>query len=55
MSKNPMTKREAENIVAEMRRETSKSGMMRLLSAALVIGNLSDDARAVYQAALETL
>lgn len=52
--KAPMTADEARENVAAMLAETKPAPMRRLLSLALgPLGNLSDEARSVYQAALE--
>lgn len=48
----PMTADEAREIIATMRRETQPKAMRRLIKLALQIGNLSDEAKAVYRAAL---
>ena len=52
--KAPMTADEARENVAAMMAETKPAARRRLLSLALgPLGNLSDEARAVYLAALE--
>ena len=52
-TKAPMTAQEAEENIAAMQAETPPSAMRRLISIALgPLGNLSDEARAVYAAAL---
>lgn len=48
----PMTATEAREIIATMRRETQPKAMRRLIEIALKMGNLSDEAKAVYRAAL---
>lgn len=55
-NKPPMTREEAQENVAEMMRHTPRDAMRRLLQLALgPLGNLSDDARDVYRAALAKL
>jgi len=55
MTRNPMTASEARENVAAMLKETPANARKRLLQIALgPLGNLSDEARAVYQAALST-
>jgi hypothetical protein len=50
----PMTAQEARDNLAAMMRVTKKPARMRLLEVALSpLGNLSDEARAVYGAALD--
>jgi hypothetical protein len=50
--KPPMTKQEAIKIIAIMRKETPANAMRKIIEIALgPHGNLSDEARAVYQAA----
>lgn len=49
----PMTADEATSIVAEMMRYTSKQSRRKLWETAIRIGNLTDEAKAVYRAALE--
>lgn len=52
--KKPMTASEARENVAAMFRETPANARNRLLQVALgPLGNLSDEARAVYQDALK--
>ena len=49
----PMTAAEAREIVAELKRRTSVQSQKKMLHHALgPIGNLSDDARAIYAARL---
>jgi len=49
----PMTADEARNNVAAMQADTNPKAMRRVLQLALgPIGNLTDDARAIYAAAL---
>lgn len=50
--KPPMTADEAREIVAEMFRVTSKRARISMWKTAIRIGNLSDEARDVYRAAL---
>lgn len=51
--RQPMTADEARENVATMRRETEPRAMRRLLTVALgPLGNITDEARAVYAAAL---
>jgi hypothetical protein len=53
MTRHPMTADQARCNVAEMISKTPASARKRLLQIALgPLGNLSDEARAVYQAAL---
>jgi hypothetical protein len=53
MIRNQMTASEARENVAEMTSKTPANARKRLLQIALgPLGNLSDEARAVYQAAL---
>jgi hypothetical protein len=47
-----MTADEATSIVAEMMRDTSMRSRRKLLETAIRIGNLTDEAKAVYRAAL---
>ena len=55
MIRHQMTASEARENVAAMLRDTPANARKRLLQVALgPLGNLSDDARAVYQAALNT-
>ena len=50
----PMTGADAMANLAEMRVDTSKKAMRRLLQVAIgPLGNLTDDARAVYTAELD--
>ena len=51
-SKPPMTAAEARDIVAEMQRETPENARRKLWATAIRIGNLSEEARDVYRAAL---
>ena len=52
-TRNPMTRAEAEQNIAAMLAKTPRNAMRALLRHALgPIGNLSDDAREVYRAAL---
>lgn len=48
----PMTAAEAADIVATMRRETSKPARVRMMRLGLKLGDLSDAAKDVYRAAL---
>jgi len=51
-----MTAAEAQEIVAEMKRRTSVKSQKQMLRHALgPIGNLSDDARAIYAARLSEM
>jgi hypothetical protein len=53
MTRHPMTADQARRNVAEMTSKTPANARKRLLQIALgPLGNLSDEARAVYQAAL---
>ncbi len=53
MTKKPMTKTEAVEIIATMKRETPVNAQKRLIEMAIGgFGNLSDDAKAVYSARL---
>ncbi len=53
MTRTPMTADQARRNVAEMTSKTPANARKRLLQIALgPLGNLSDEARAVYQAAL---
>ncbi len=53
MTRHPMTADQARRNVAEMTSKTPANARKRLLQVALgPLGNLSDEARAVYQAAL---
>ena len=55
-SRAPMTACEAHENVAEMKRKTSVKSQKQLLRHAIGgLGNLSDDARAVYAARLRQL
>ena len=47
-----MTADEARDVVAQMMRETPKPARARLIQTAIKIGNLTDEAKAVYRAAL---
>jgi polyhydroxyalkanoate synthesis regulator phasin len=47
-----MTAAQAREVVAEMMRDTPRPARERLIKTALKIGNLTDDAKAVYRAAL---
>ena len=51
-SKDQMTYVEAKNVIAEMMKETPKGARVRLINLALKVGNLSADARKVYQDAI---
>lgn len=48
----PMTAEEARKVLAEMMRDTAPPARKRLMQTALKIGNLTDEAKAVYRAAL---
>lgn len=48
-----MTGAEAEEIVAQMRRETPKPARVRLMQIALKMGRLSEEAKKVYTEALQ--
>ena len=51
--KTPMTAHEAEENIAAMRAETPTNAMKRLIKLALgPLGNLSDEAKAIYREAL---
>jgi len=50
--KPPMTAVEAQEIVAEMFRVTSKRARVSMWKTAIRVGNLSEEAREVYRAAL---
>ena len=51
--KPPMTTDEARENIAAMRAETPSNAMRRLITIALgPLGNLSDEARAIYREAL---
>lgn len=53
MTRNQMTASQARKNVAEMLKKTPANARKRMLQVALgPLGNLSDEARAVYQAAL---
>jgi hypothetical protein len=55
MTRHPMTADQARRNVAEMISKTPVNARKRLLQIALgPLGNLSDEARAVYQAALSS-
>jgi len=45
--------KEAKQIVAQMRRETSKPARVRLMQLALKIGRLGEDAKDVYREAIK--
>ena len=47
-----MTADEARNVVAEMMRDTHPDARNHLLRIAIKVGNLTDEAKAVYLAAL---
>ena len=47
-----MTAAEAHDVIDEMMRETPRLARERLIKTALRIGNLTDEAKAVYRAAL---
>ena len=49
-SKPPMTEAEARENIAQMRAHTKPDAMARLIGFALQLGNLTPEARAVYQA-----
>lgn len=52
--KPPMTADEARTIIAEMRADTPKNAMRAVIKIALgPVGNLTDEARAVYREALQ--
>ena len=51
-TKPPMTAEEAREIVATTQRETPDNARVRMLQTAIRIGNLSNEARDVYRAAL---
>ena len=48
----PMTEEQARKVLAEMMRDTAPPARKRLMQTALKIGNLTDEAKAVYRAAL---
>lgn len=48
-----MTRQQAEEIVAQMRRETPCNARVRLIKLALALGKLSKGAAEVYRAELE--
>ena len=48
----PMTAEKAREVVAIMQRETPKNARVKLMQIAIKMGNLSDDAKNVYRAAL---
>jgi hypothetical protein len=50
--KAPMTAAEAHEIVAEMFRVTSKRARVSMWKTAIRVGNLSNEAKSVYRAAL---
>jgi hypothetical protein len=52
----PMTAETAREVVAELQRKASRRAQIALLGHALgPLGNLSDDARAIYRAKLDEL
>jgi len=50
----PMTAKAAREVVAEMMRDTPAPARKRLIQTALQIGNLTEEAKTVYRAALTT-
>lgn len=53
-TREPMTAQEARDNIAAMLKETPAPAMQRLIRVALgPLGNLSEEARAVYRAALK--
>ena len=50
--KPPMTADTAREVVAEMMRDTPAPARKRLIQTALRIGNLTDEAKELYRAAL---
>ena len=48
----PMTEEQAREVVSEMMQHTAPPARKRLMQTALKIGNLTDEAKAVYRAAL---
>ena len=50
--KPAMTADEALEVIADMMRDTPAPARKRLINTALKIGNLTDEAKAVYRAAL---
>jgi polyhydroxyalkanoate synthesis regulator phasin len=48
----PMTEEQAREVVTEMMQHTPAPARKRLMQTALKIGNLTDEAKAVYRAAL---
>ena len=48
-----MTAAEARTVVAEMMRDTPRPARNKLIKLALKIGNLTDDAKMIYRAALD--
>ena len=53
--KPPMTEQEARDNIAAMRKETPRNAMLRIINLALgPMGNLSPEARAIYQEELKT-
>ena len=48
----PMTAAAAREVIAEMMRDTPAPARRRLILTALKIGNLTDEAKAVYREAL---
>lgn len=54
MRRPPMSAEEARENIAEMRLHTNPRAMRRLLTLALgPLGNLSDEARTIYQAEID--
>jgi hypothetical protein len=49
----PMAAAQAHEVIAEMMRDTPRPARERLIKAALKIGNLTDEAKAIYRAALD--
>lgn len=50
--KAPMEAGEATHIIKTMRRETPRSAMIKVMRAAVKIGNLTDEAKDIYRAEL---
>ena len=48
----PMTEEQARKVLAEMMRDTAPPARKRLMQIAIQIGNMTDEAKAVYRAAL---
>jgi polyhydroxyalkanoate synthesis regulator phasin len=48
----PMTEEQAREVLSEMMKDTKPAARKRLMQTALKIGNLTDEAKAVYRAAL---